>query len=263
MADNKVQSRDIDYAALVRKQWGKEWGKRDTAYEFSNGRKFEQTDAFYTNYIVPTASDILALEPAAWFRKGAVLNEFGVLYWPDGSGNNRRLILNNSPTVGSDGSVLFNGTNQYGKTADFTLIQPETIYLLMKQVTWTGADYIFDGNAVNSGAMRQVSTTPRIDLFAGGQSSADNANLPVDTWGVVTGVINGASSITMVNNTLTSNSGALSGDMSGFTLGARGDGAASFGNIQVKEVIVFPAAHDATTRADVIRYLAALGDVTL
>jgi hypothetical protein len=45
MSDNKVQSRDIDYAALVRKQWGKEWTKPDIAYEMSNGRTFESTDA--------------------------------------------------------------------------------------------------------------------------------------------------------------------------------------------------------------------------
>jgi hypothetical protein len=41
--ENKVQSRDIDYSSLVRRQWGKEYKKPDTAYEFSNGRKFEDT----------------------------------------------------------------------------------------------------------------------------------------------------------------------------------------------------------------------------
>ena len=40
---NEVQTRTIDYAAWVRKLWGKEWNKPDTAYEFSNDRKFEDT----------------------------------------------------------------------------------------------------------------------------------------------------------------------------------------------------------------------------
>jgi hypothetical protein len=43
MADNKVQSRDIDYAALVRRLWGKDWNKPEIGYEFSNGRKFDET----------------------------------------------------------------------------------------------------------------------------------------------------------------------------------------------------------------------------
>jgi hypothetical protein len=43
MSDNKVQSRTIDYGAMVRKQWGKEWNKPEIAYEFSNGRKFDET----------------------------------------------------------------------------------------------------------------------------------------------------------------------------------------------------------------------------
>lgn len=45
--ENRVQTRDIDYAAWVRKLWGKEWNKPEIVYEFSNGRKFEETQAFY------------------------------------------------------------------------------------------------------------------------------------------------------------------------------------------------------------------------
>jgi hypothetical protein len=48
MSDNKVQSRDIDYAAWVRKLWGKEWNKPDTGYEFGNGRTFEDTTGIYS-----------------------------------------------------------------------------------------------------------------------------------------------------------------------------------------------------------------------
>jgi hypothetical protein len=211
---------------------------------------------------------VASLNPVAWYRYGAgiTVTGAGVSSWTDQSGNGNHLLQGtdtNRPALQADNSILFDGTDNYLKAVAFTLVQPETVYLLMKQVTWTAADYIFDGNTVNSGALRQVSTTPRIDLFAGAQSSADNAGLAVDTWGVVTGVINGESSITMVNNTLTSNSGALSGDMSGFTLGARGDGAGAWSNIQVKEAIIFPVAHDAGQRAKVIAYLAQVGNLTI
>lgn len=33
--------REIDLSAEVRKLWGANWNKPETAYEFSNGRKFE------------------------------------------------------------------------------------------------------------------------------------------------------------------------------------------------------------------------------
>lgn len=35
--------RPLDYGALVRELWGEEWGKKEVVYEFSNGRKFEDS----------------------------------------------------------------------------------------------------------------------------------------------------------------------------------------------------------------------------
>lgn len=40
---NNTASRTLDWGAIVRQSWGKEWTKRDTAYEFSNGRKMEDS----------------------------------------------------------------------------------------------------------------------------------------------------------------------------------------------------------------------------
>lgn len=37
-------TRTIDFGALVKKAWGDEWGKKDVAYEFSNGRKFAASE---------------------------------------------------------------------------------------------------------------------------------------------------------------------------------------------------------------------------
>ncbi len=36
-----VQGRVIDMNAEVRKAWGAQWGKPETSYVFSSGRKFE------------------------------------------------------------------------------------------------------------------------------------------------------------------------------------------------------------------------------
>ena len=37
-------SRSFDWGSLVRKAWGDEWLKKDTGYEFSNGRKFDVSE---------------------------------------------------------------------------------------------------------------------------------------------------------------------------------------------------------------------------
>ena len=36
-----VKTTEIDLGAEIRKIWGANWNKPETAYEFSNGRKFE------------------------------------------------------------------------------------------------------------------------------------------------------------------------------------------------------------------------------
>jgi hypothetical protein len=38
-----VQTKPIDYAALVRKTLGDEYNKKDVVYEFSGGKKFEDS----------------------------------------------------------------------------------------------------------------------------------------------------------------------------------------------------------------------------
>lgn len=37
--------RTIDYGAQVRRAWGDAWLEKDTAYEWSNGRKFDDIGA--------------------------------------------------------------------------------------------------------------------------------------------------------------------------------------------------------------------------
>lgn len=41
---SKVSMRTINYRALVIDAWGADWSKPDTAYEMSNGRRFDFTD---------------------------------------------------------------------------------------------------------------------------------------------------------------------------------------------------------------------------
>lgn len=163
----------------------------------------------------------------------------------------------NRPALQADGSILFDGADNFLKCDAFTLAQPETVYLLFKQVTWTASDRVFDGDASVSGAMRQVTASPQLGIITG-TSAVGTVSLTLDTYGVIAAVFSGASSLVQLNNGTPASGDAGSADMGGFTL-ARTGGGGNEGNIQVKEVILCAAAHDAATRARVIRYLSQVG----
>lgn len=197
---------------------------------------------------------IRSLAPAAWFRfnEGITVTGSGVSQWDDVSGNARHLLQGTDaarPALQADGSILFNGTSHFLKTAAFTLNQPTTVVLVVKQVSWTINDRFFDGNAALGGVLFMSATTPTIAIFAG-STAASNTNLAVGANGVVSAVFNGASSLIQVNANAATTGNAGANNMGGFTLGA--DGAnLNFGNIQVYEAAIFPSAISAADRARV------------
>lgn len=197
----------------------------------------------------------------AWFQfnNGITVTGSGVSQWDDQSGNGRHLKQGtdtNRPALQGDGTILFDGVDNFLKCDAFTLNQPETIYILGRQVTWTNGDCICEGNSNTTGRIVQNSATPQLNISAG-NSVASNTDWTVNTYMAVVAVFNGASSSLRVNNNaeVTGNAGA--GNMGGFSLGANAN-PGGFSNIQVKEVIIYSAAHDAATRDAVIAYLLTL-----
>jgi hypothetical protein len=210
-------------------------------------------------------TQILALSPAVWNRwnVGVAVTGAGVSQWDDSSGNGRHLLQGTDaarPAKNADGSVLFNGTTHFLKTNAFGYNQPNTIYLLFRQISWTLNDYVWDGNILNSMRVLQNAVTPNLAYDTGGAGLIQMANGPtIGSYGVLAVVYNGATSSGQVNQNAaaTGNAGATNGG--GFALGVRGDNAAGFSNIEVKEVILFAAAHSADVRRKVIAYLMRLG----
>lgn len=43
---SKVVSRTFDWRSMVVSQWGEEWNRPDTAYVWSEGRRFDCTDQY-------------------------------------------------------------------------------------------------------------------------------------------------------------------------------------------------------------------------
>ena len=208
---------------------------------------------------------VKALSPVAWYRYGVGLTDAGgglCSAWADQSGNGNNLVQatgGNQPAIQADNSILFDGVDNFMQAA-FTLNQPCAYYFLGKQITWTSGDRILDG----------VAGTVIINQSGSGTSLAISAGvgLPfsvdpgLDTYFVACAVFNGASSVAQLNtSSATGDAGAA--NPGGVTVGSARTGGAQWSNIQVKEVIIFAAAHDATTRARVIRYLAAVGGIAV
>lgn len=198
---------------------------------------------------------------AAHFKlnTGITSNGGAVSQWADQSGNGRHLkqaTATNQPALQGDGSILFDGVDNFLKCDAFTLNQPETIYLLGKQVTYAGSDRVCDGNTAASGAIFQSGVSPQIQITAGA-GAATNGNWTLDTYFALAAVFNGASSVIHVNGSTATTGDPGAANMGGFALGCAGN-SANFANIQVKEVAIYSVAHDATTRQQVFNYLSGL-----
>lgn len=167
------------------------------------------------------------------------------------------------PAVQASGALLFDGSDDYLKTATFTLNQPRTMFLRMKQVSFPGSGndrYFTDGftGDTNIIAQRISAGSPNIVAYAGAISSPC-ADLAVNTYATVCVVFNGASSVLQVdaNTAITGNFGA--GNAAGLTVAARENGQVGlFSNIEVKEILIYNAALDATARADVRAYMSTI-----
>jgi hypothetical protein len=209
-----------------------------------------------------------ASNPVAWYRKGSgiTVTGSGVSQWSDASGNGRHLLQATDaarPALQSDGTILFNGSNHTLKTAAFTLNQPETVYLLMQSVSWTGADCISDGNAANSMALYQdkaggSGVSPAVTQYAGLYGGEDLTHMTVGVYHVLCAVFNGASSLIQVDANTPGTGDASTTNAGGFTVGRTGDGFGSAANIRVKEIMIFAQAHSATQRALINSYLQTL-----
>lgn len=198
---------------------------------------------------------------AAWYRFGVGITSSNGLVsaWADQSGNGRHLLQateTNQPALQADGSILFDGTDNYLKADAFTLPQPTTVYLLVNPVSWAGNDVLSDGNGAGLMAILQRTSSPQVGLNAG--AAMGNIAPTLGIYSIIIAVFNGASSLIQRNDgsAVTGNAGLAT--PGGFTLATQGNAAAGFSNIQVKEAIVYSAAHGDNVRLRIARYLSRL-----
>lgn len=214
--------------------------------------------------ILNGVNPILALSPAAYYpyATGITVTGSGVSQWDDASGNGRHLLQGtdgNRPAY-SGGIITFDGVDNYLRANAFTLVQPEWVVLVFKQISWTSGDRIIDGNATNSGVVYQTGTTPTVNTFAG-TTTPTISTFAIDSLSVLTASFNGASSFLRDNLGTANVANAGANNMGGLVLGAAPDGS-SASNIAVYELAVLPIAPTDEQQTSVISYLMSKFSIT-
>lgn len=216
----------------------------------------DQKGALVVDAMPPTAADILALTPVAWYRYGVGIDTSG---WADQSGNGNDIAFTGAPTVDANG-VTFNGTDEFGR-AVFTLNQPCTAYALWMPVTAAANARVMAGAIDGTVFSFARWTAAANNITMAAATAAASIPTAAGAWLVEACVVNGASSVHQQNNT-TATGDPGSNNAGGITLAANESTVASlFSNSAFKEVIIFPVAHDAATRATVINYLSFVASI--
>ena len=158
------------------------------------------------------------------------------------------------PLWSAANGILFDGVADFMKCIAFAYIQPEMIYFVGRQATWSNGDTIYDGNLNDTAELFQATLTPQIYAYAGILSLLNN-NLILNTFGIIRNLFNGVNSILQINLSaaIVGNFGAS--NSGGFTLGSIANGGAGYSNIEVKEIILRRSADNAATQLQIYNYL--------
>ena len=167
-----------------------------------------------------------------------------------GTGSSRRPVLITNGNPASDGNAIeFDGTDDgLVVVGGFTWNQPETLYLVMKQITWVSARSILAGFTSNTMVFAQKTSTPNLRIYAGTELGL-NGDLAVDTWGIVCLVYNGVNSSIRINNNTKLAGDAGTANASGLMLGLNAVSVAA-SNIRVARILGYDTAAHSDAEQD-------------
>jgi len=135
-----------------------------------------------------------------------------------------------------------------------TIPPPYFVIAVVKPITWTSTDVLFDGKTSNSFAAQQITGTPQVKMYDG-TNLTGAINPTLNTYAIITAGQDAAGNATIQRNNGTPATGTLNATaLGGFTLFGNGAGT-KFGNAQVKEVILLNAIPSAAKEAQILNLL--------
>jgi hypothetical protein len=142
--------------------------------------------------------------------------------------------------------AYFDGRDHHMRSAQFSLSQPENVYLVGQQVDYKYNNSIFEGSSNGTMKLGNSGTEPNIVL--GNNTSPLVSDWLSRTCAAVCALFNSASSELRVNRNAAAVSDIGTDDGNGFTLAARINGRRNT-NIFVSEILIYDTvAHDTTTQ---------------
>jgi hypothetical protein len=213
-----------------------------------------------TTSFAPT--DISGLQ--AWYRSDLGITKDGsdlVATWADQSGNGRDLTeATNKPLwvaslINGHAALRFDGTNDQLTTAAFSVAQPLTFFVVVKEVGSTNGDRMLAlGTALASPNLVQRAG-PSLQIQA---DSADGASVASDTtsYHYYKVIFNGTSSV------ISKDGGSNQTDVDNFTTGLTllrlgSDGFSDFSNVEFAEFFLYSSSISGADLTNVNTYLAA------
>jgi hypothetical protein len=155
-------------------------------------------------------------------------------------------------------TVIFNGLNQYGVSATPVISQPNTFYYILRQVTWTSTEKIFDDGVTSTtkNCLRQFVSSPRLSLVTP-DTSFSFTSITLNVWKVFTVILNNINNSISIRTDLNSpiiNFGLTNYDLEGITLGATQTGL-EFGNCEFAYIIMRNVADSTAVQNNFINWL--------
>lgn len=229
----------------------------------AKGTSYSDDQTFVT--IIP--AETLDANTVAWFAADDLtsITKDGsnlVSSWNDKSGKGNHLLQatgTRQPLWVTPNIIRFNGTSQWMMTAPFTWARPNFIYMVVKILSVTALDRIFDGNLENKTSLYQTGTGNNYEMHGGAVGTG--IVIPSGVYVITRFGMNsdGPNSKFQLNDESVLNITDIgSNGMNGFTLGKGGGGAGNayrYSNIEVKEIICRKILDDANTQARIYAYL--------
>jgi len=174
--------------------------------------------------------------------------------------NKVQRVLGNHATQGVTAKQFINGVadgvDDFMRVAPIaSLIQPVSIYCVVKSVSHFNLDKFFDGEVSLGGYFSQSGDgSPLVNISAGTSSISVTANaMPIGSFHIARICFNGVNSSLQVDENLIWTGDAGSGNMGGLILAWRSIGT-QFGNIEFKEFILRDVVDDVVVKNNIYNY---------